>query len=219
MHFLVSQKIMQRHFFSTLHPLSLVIFATATVVAFVLLHNSRFNFHCYTQREAIPTQKSTQKWHCNLSRLLAWKITKGIHSYKPASLNCPIGEVILRYGWGDVGSVICVVAMYAGKLGTQGSRGLGSELSPGQSVTTRPTSCSDTTFCMSNNKWMVPWGKYSKTSRNSNEVQKVLHRETCMCAGFNIDFIQYLPLLRLSHCLTRQARMGVCNTAVVWEWQ
>ena len=37
------------------------------VVAFVLLHNSRFNFHCYTQ----PTQKS------------------GIHSCKPASLNRP----------------------------------------------------------------------------------------------------------------------------------
>ena len=37
---LVSQKTMQRHFFSTLHPLSPVIFATATVVAFVLLRNS-----------------------------------------------------------------------------------------------------------------------------------------------------------------------------------
>ena len=37
---LVSQKVMQRHFFSTLHPLSPVIFATATVVAFVLLRNS-----------------------------------------------------------------------------------------------------------------------------------------------------------------------------------
>ena len=48
-------------FFSTLHPLSLVIFATATVMAFVLLHNSRFNFHCYTQREATPTQKLAEK--------------------------------------------------------------------------------------------------------------------------------------------------------------
>ena len=74
--------------FSILHPL--VIFATATVVAFVLLHNSRFNFHCYTQCEAMLTQKSAWKWHCNLSRLLAWKITKGIHLCKPASLNCPI---------------------------------------------------------------------------------------------------------------------------------
>ena len=43
---------MQRHFFPTLHPLSPVIFATTTVVAFVLLCNSRFNFHCYTQHEA-----------------------------------------------------------------------------------------------------------------------------------------------------------------------
>ena len=57
----VIQKTTQRHFFSTLHPLSLVIFATATVVAFVLLSNSRFNFQCYTQREATPTQKSAQK--------------------------------------------------------------------------------------------------------------------------------------------------------------
>ena len=77
-------------FFSTLHPLSLVILATATVVAFVLLRNSRFNFHWYTQREATPTQKSAQKWHCNLLWLLTWKITKGIHSCKPASLNRPV---------------------------------------------------------------------------------------------------------------------------------
>ena len=49
-------------FFSTLHPLSTVIFAAATVLAFVLLHDSRFNFHCYTQREATPTQKSARKW-------------------------------------------------------------------------------------------------------------------------------------------------------------
>ena len=48
-------------FFPTLHPLSTVIFATATVLAFVLLRDSRFNFHCYTQREATPTQKSARK--------------------------------------------------------------------------------------------------------------------------------------------------------------
>ena len=39
----------------------MVNFATATVLAFVLLHDSRFNFHCYTQCEATPTQKSAQK--------------------------------------------------------------------------------------------------------------------------------------------------------------
>ena len=50
-------------FFSILHPLSTVIFATATVLAFVLLRDSRFNFH------------------------FARKITKRIHSSKPASLN------------------------------------------------------------------------------------------------------------------------------------
>ena len=48
-------------FFPTLHPLSKIIFATATVLAFVLLRYSRFNFHCYTQREATPTQKSARK--------------------------------------------------------------------------------------------------------------------------------------------------------------
>ena len=58
---LASQKTMQRHFFSTLHPLFAVIFATATVLAFVLLHDSRFNFHCYTQREAMPAKKSARK--------------------------------------------------------------------------------------------------------------------------------------------------------------
>ena len=58
---LVSQKTMQSPFFSTLHPLSTVIFVTATILAFVLLRNSRFNFHCYTQREATPTQKSARK--------------------------------------------------------------------------------------------------------------------------------------------------------------
>ena len=60
---------MQRHFFPTLHPLSTVIFATATVLAFVLLRDSRFNFHCYTQREATPSQKS------------AWKCTATSHDF------------------------------------------------------------------------------------------------------------------------------------------
>ena len=58
---LVSKKMMQSPFFCTLHPLSTVIFATATVLALVLLRDSRFNFHCYTQREATPTQKSARK--------------------------------------------------------------------------------------------------------------------------------------------------------------
>ena len=83
-------KMMQRHyFFNPPSPFFLVIFATATVLAFVLLRNSMFNFHCYTQREATPIQKSARKWRCDLSRLLEQKITKGIHSCKPDSLNCP----------------------------------------------------------------------------------------------------------------------------------
>ena len=109
---LVSQKTMQSHFFPTLHPIFPVIFASATVVAFVLLRNSRFNFHCYTQREATPTQKLAWKWRCDLSRLLVRKITKGIHSCKPASLICPITGGVRcctglatkpkKWGWGGV---------------------------------------------------------------------------------------------------------------------
>ena len=84
--------------FSTLHSLFPVIFATASVVAFVLLRNSRFSFYCYTQHEATPTQKSAWKWRCDLSRLLARKITKGIHSCKPTSLNRPVARNPQLYG-------------------------------------------------------------------------------------------------------------------------
>ena len=45
-----------------LRHLSPVIFANATVMAFLLLRSSRLNFHCYTQREPTPTQKSARKW-------------------------------------------------------------------------------------------------------------------------------------------------------------
>ena len=70
-------------------------------MAFVLLRNSRFNFHCYTQREATPTQKSARKCRCDLSQLLARKITKGIHSCKPASLNRSIAlyRHFLKFGY------------------------------------------------------------------------------------------------------------------------
>ena len=47
--------------FSSVDPLSPVLFAAATVVAVVFLRSSRFSFHCYTQCEATPTQKSAQK--------------------------------------------------------------------------------------------------------------------------------------------------------------
>ena len=87
---LVIQKTTQRPFFSTLHPLSTVIFATATELAFVLLCNSRFSFRCYTQREATPTQKSARKCAAT-SRDFLREITKRIHSSKPASPNRPIG--------------------------------------------------------------------------------------------------------------------------------
>ena len=75
--------------FSTLHPLSMVIFATATVVAFVLLHDSRFNCHCYTLAWSNAYSEISLEVHCDLSRLLVWKITKRIHSSTPALLNRP----------------------------------------------------------------------------------------------------------------------------------
>ena len=59
--FWLAPKLHKDTFFPTLHPLSLIIFATAVVVAFVLLRNSGFNFHCYTQCEAMPTWKSCAK--------------------------------------------------------------------------------------------------------------------------------------------------------------
>ena len=95
---LVSQNITERHFLFTLHHFSPVIFATATVMAFVLLCNSRFNFRCHTHCEATPTEKLARSdW--DLSWLLAWKITKGIHSCKPASLNCPIVRAKIHSWW------------------------------------------------------------------------------------------------------------------------
>ena len=103
----------------TLALLPPVIFATAAVVAFVLLRNSRLNFPCYTQREGKPTQKSAQKWCCDLSRLLAQKITKGIHSCKPALLNHPISTVqLLARTWNAFVCVcacvcVCVFMLYA----------------------------------------------------------------------------------------------------------
>ena len=60
-----SAKKWRKEFCSALHPLSPVIFATAAAMAFVLLCNFRFNFHCYTQHEVMPTQKSARKWCCN----------------------------------------------------------------------------------------------------------------------------------------------------------
>ena len=45
----------------TFHPLSTIFFATTAVLALVLLRNYRFSFHCYTQRETTPIQKSARK--------------------------------------------------------------------------------------------------------------------------------------------------------------
>ena len=94
---LIRQKTTQRHFFPTLHPLSTVIFATATVFAFVPLRDSRFNFHCYTQREATPTQKSARKCAATSRDFLHERLQSAFTS-KPASLNRPI-ELPLWHSW------------------------------------------------------------------------------------------------------------------------
>ena len=86
----LSQEMIAKTLFFILHHLSPVFLANATVVAFVLLCNSRFTFHCYTQGEPMPTQKSAQKWQLQPFRLLVWNIIKGILLSKAASLNCPI---------------------------------------------------------------------------------------------------------------------------------
>ena len=78
----------------TLHHLSQVIFATATVVAFVPLRNSRFNFHCIHSPNQRLLRSQPGSDSCDLSRLLARKITMGIHSCDPASLNRPVVWVI-----------------------------------------------------------------------------------------------------------------------------
>ena len=57
----VPKRIFSTNSQSSGQPQNDTIFATATVMAFVLLRNSMFNFHCYTQREAMPTQKLARK--------------------------------------------------------------------------------------------------------------------------------------------------------------
>ena len=66
---------------------------------------SKLNGFCYTQCEATATQKSARKWRCDLSRLLARKITKGIHSCKPASLNDACFYIIMI----NMNCIICTV--------------------------------------------------------------------------------------------------------------
>ena len=89
---LVNQKMTQRHFLSTLHPLSVVIFATATwwhLYCFAILGSTSIVIHSMKQ---CILRNWPGSGSCDLSRLLVQKITKGIHSCKPASLNRPIGN-------------------------------------------------------------------------------------------------------------------------------
>ena len=66
----------------SLRPLSPVIFATATVVAFVLLHNSRFNFHCYN----LHTERSNAYSEIGLEVMLQPLTTSCMKNYKGHSL-------------------------------------------------------------------------------------------------------------------------------------
>ena len=67
--------------FIILCHLSPVILANATAVAFVLLCSSMFSFHCYTQCEAMPTQKLVwRKWQ------LRCYMTSWMKDYKGHSL-------------------------------------------------------------------------------------------------------------------------------------
>ena len=78
--------------------------ANTTVVAFVLLRNCRFSFHCYTQHEAAPTQKSAPKWQ--LWRFVT-SYMEHFHLCKPALLNCPVRKMpwsLLWYYDSDPGS-------------------------------------------------------------------------------------------------------------------
>ena len=88
---------MQRHFSPSI-PFPRYFFATATVLAFVLLRSSTssYNFHCYSNLYTAWSNAYSEispEVHCDLSRLPCWKITKRIHSSKPASLNLQIGYI------------------------------------------------------------------------------------------------------------------------------
>ena len=89
-----AQKWRKDTFSSTLHPLSTVIFATAAVLAFVLLHDSRFNFHCYTLHEATPTQKLARKCTATSCHLLRERLQS---AFTLANQLCWITQYQLRY--------------------------------------------------------------------------------------------------------------------------
>ena len=91
---LASQATMQRHFLSILHHLSPAILANTTVVALLLLPNSRFHCHFYTQHEPTPTQKSAPEEAaatlCDFLHKRSWPfVTSCTKDYKGV-LNCPI---------------------------------------------------------------------------------------------------------------------------------
>ena len=78
--------------FPTIHRgcYSTVFFSTATVLAFVLLRDSRFNFHCHTQREATPTRKSARKCAATSRDFLRERLQSAFTLANRVSLNHPI---------------------------------------------------------------------------------------------------------------------------------
>ena len=72
-------------------------------MAFLLLRISRFNFHCYTQREATPTQKSTWVWQL-------WPfVTSCAKDYKGHSLTNAN-----KFGWTAQYPTMCNTALCSG---------------------------------------------------------------------------------------------------------
>ena len=93
---LVSPKTTQRHFLFTLHPLSTVIFLQLQqywhLYCFAILISTSTVIHSVKQR----LLRNRLEVRCDLSRLLSRKITKRIHSSKPASLNRLIGDQLVQ---------------------------------------------------------------------------------------------------------------------------
>ena len=75
---LVSRETTPRHIPHIRHHFPPVILANSTVVAFILISNSLFSFHCCIQREPVPTQKSSRKWEL---RPFATSCTKNDKGY------------------------------------------------------------------------------------------------------------------------------------------
>ena len=92
-----AKKMMQRHFFPPSIPFP----------GYFLQLQQQWQMHCFSILGSTSIVIHSVKQHllrnqtgsdsCDLLWLLAWKIAKGIHSCKPASLNRPIGKLGKRH--------------------------------------------------------------------------------------------------------------------------